>query len=302
MNLANFPKLILHFDVNQTLINKDKARGFTNVEVAANQVAKDTIGKWTHHPLWKKEHEAMSWRDFIEKVIVPGDRVTKEMADKRKKLISSIPIVVQKYPQIKDQVLSTYQEYLEASTDSVFDSFFHLVEKMKEKSLEFVVVLRTFGDDLKTTAEEIEKNSSLKFKFWGRFQKGCLHLEGEETKTFKKTQEIFRTFAEATSHFAVQDSYQEWNENERHFSHGKHFIFEQGEKTLSLFFDDNIKGKPDQDIICPTTSDGEIISPDKLVNQTIFKVHTGLAMKDQCYFVDLVNKALRSNGFDCLNK
>ena len=45
------PKLILHFDVNKTLINSDSVTGKTTEEILINQLAEDTIYQWDVHPM-----------------------------------------------------------------------------------------------------------------------------------------------------------------------------------------------------------------------------------------------------------
>ncbi len=285
-----YPKLILHFDVNKTLINSDSVSGKTTEEVLINQLAEDTIYQWDAH------HPKMTYKRYVKSVIVPGVESDPGIKGKRRKVISNFLETVKEYPVITQKVHRQYQELKEKAVDSVFPSFVKLVEKLKEQHASFIIILRTFGNDLKEVKSEVSNKTGITFSKCGEFKKGVLHLKGDESQAIAKTSELFKFFSTSQEHMAIQDSYQDWNGNGEKAMFGKKFVFDRGcldrkVSHLSFFFDDNLTGDPIKDIVAPYTQEGAFVPTDALVGKILFPVHTGQAILNENYYIILSNRA-----------
>lgn len=298
---TNHPKLILHFDVNKTLINIDSVTGKTAEEILINQLAEDTIYQWDPH------HPEMTYKSYVKSVIVPGDQCDPAVRKKRREVISKFLETVKDYPEITKKVHENYRQLKEKAVDSVFPSFVKLVEKLKEQQLPFIIILRTFGNDLKEVEKEVFKKTGVFFSKRGEFKEGVLHLKGDESQTIVKTSKLFKFFSSSQEHIGIQDSYHDWNSNGVKAMFGKKFVFDRGDLDrkvthLSFFFDDNLKGDPVKDIVAPFTQDGTFVPTDALVGKILFPVHTGQAILNENYYIDLVNEGLKVNGYQTLEK
>lgn len=284
------PKLILHFDVNKTLINSDSVSGKDREEILINQAAEDIIYKWDENL------PEMSYKAYVKSFLVPGNDSDSSIKKQRREAILQFLEKVKEFPEVADRAHKYYQQLKESATDSVFRSFVKLIKKLKEQQFSFVVILRTFGNDLKEVENEISKTTGISFSKRGEFKEGVLHLEGDENKTISKTNELFQFFANSNDHISIRDSYKDWNGNGEKAMNGKRFIFDRNATDLSLMFDDNLTGDSVKDIVAPYSQEGDFVPTNELLGKILFPVHTGQAMLNENYFIELVNRGLRENG------
>lgn len=292
---TEYPKLILHFDVNKTLINSDSVTGKTSDEILINQLAEDTPYQWDSN------QPAMTYKAYV-KTLVPGEDSDLGIKKKRREITFQFLETVKKYPEISQQVHGQYQLLKEKSVDSVFPSFVKLVEKLKAHHIAFVIILRSFGNDLNEVEKEIFKQTGISFSKWGVFKEGVLHLRGDEKKTIARTNELFEFFSKSQEHISINDSYKDWNSNDERAMSGKKFVFDQGSKGrkvthLSFFFDDNLTGDSTKDIVAPYTEDGDFVSTSVLIGKILFPVHTGQAILNENYYIDHINHGLKESGY-----
>ncbi|MEC7838745.1 MAG: hypothetical protein VX777_01750 [Chlamydiota bacterium] len=297
MNGINlYPHLILHFDVNKTLICSDSVTGKTAEEILVNQLAETTLYQWD------KNCPTMSYKEYVSSVLVEGKESDLDIKKKRREEISQFLTVIQNYPELSADVLQKYELLKEKLTDSVFPSFVKLIDKLKEHHIQFIIVLRSFGNDLEEVEEQIHSTTGISFAKWGKFKDGALHMKGEETSPMIKAHELFKLFTESREHLSINDSYIDWNSNDEKAKYGKKFVFEKGNENhrmnhLSLFFDDNITGDSINDIVAPYTMDGTFVSTEELKDKLLFTVDTGEAIMNDDYYVNLINTGLKKNGY-----
>ena len=90
--------------------------------------------------------------------------------------------------------------------------------------------------------------------------------------------------------FGIQDDYDYWAKNNRSSSYGKlHFIDPTDYNTQHIFFDDNITGGPNDDIVdVRHLITNEKISHKKAYNKHVVKVDTDRAIVEQDYFLKII--------------
>lgn len=269
-----FPKILLHFDLNGTLILQDTSKQVNPDYMIISALAEDTFAKWSDNT------EEMSFKDYVYQVLKPGDKSDPLLKKERQAIIADFFNWIQedsnayeKYRQVKEKYLGSLK---------LFDSFYKLLEKMREMNLQFTVILRTFGNDLTEVVEEMSKHpSGIKISHFGKFDKCRLSIDGQTIENMEKT------FLNSAGHFAIQDDWSTWNADGERGRSGKPFILDRENTTcLSLFFDDNITGL-DQDII---KTNVPIID---LIGVQVFPVRTMQAMLDDNYYIDCVLKSIR---------
>lgn len=108
--------------------------------------------------------------------------------------------------------------------------------------------------------------------------------------------EIYRCWAETDQHLLIRDNYDRWGQNNQHWMHGKPYPLERSsEKTISIFFDDNIKAdKSEKNIVAPFD-----VNTNQFIDvQTSFEEGNSYpikplkAIEDDNYFISLVKATL----------
>lgn len=280
---------MLHFDLNKTLILKDTSKGMDDEAMIVSILAEFTFGQWD------ATHGRMSYMEYVSKVLVPDDPSDKNLKAKRMAHVGQFieRLKATKHP-LCDEVLRHQETIRQKRPSSIFQSFYELVKELRKVNIQFVILLRTFGDDLPEVIEALENHpDGIKVTRKAAFKNCTLH---EGTKTVEKTEEIFETFLHSQEHFAIQDSWQEWNADGERARSGKPFLFDasgrwHGISNLSLFFDDNFTGE-EKDIVCPIEISGQPISGNELKNKMVFTVNPIAALLDDDYYVKLVKRAL----------
>jgi hypothetical protein len=192
------------------------------------------------------------------------------------------------------------KEYLALQTrlhdeSAIFPSFFKLIYHLQERQQHYHLILRTFGKDLQAVVDRIETTlPTERFSAHGRFQQKILQIGNQ--RTLEKVADIYNFF-KSNGHLAIQYNWQEWNSSKRQAICGKYFPYHSGdESTLSLFFDDNVKGIADSplDIIhAVDVANNRSVSVHELVQKhMIFKVDTLRAILEDDYYIELLNRAL----------
>lgn len=286
------PKLLLHFDVNKTLINSDSVTGKTADEIFINQLAEDTYYQWDEN------YPAMTYKSYVYTILLPGSDSDRLLKKERRALICQFLEKVKEYPKITNSVHDQYRQLKEKANDSVFNSFITLIEKLRSQNINFIIILRSFGKDLKEVEKEIFHKTGIFFTKMGKFKEGVLHLKGDENKIIEKTEDLFKFFSKSQEHISIQDSYRYWNKHHEESMYGKKFIFNNNATVLSFLFDDNLTGDPTNDIIAPYTSEGVFVPTNELIGKILFPVHTGKAILEDDYFIKLINDGLKVNGYN----
>lgn len=287
---ADQPKLLLHFDINKTLIAEDLTTNKPMKYILLSALAEKSIHQWS------QEQEPMSYKEYVDTVLAPGDK-----ALQREIVKNFLSFLEQSdYPH-RTAVIETYQQMMEKMEGRyLIPSFVKLIKKLQTDKVDFRIILRTFGGDIRIgkVTEEIDKIlDGSRISHWGHFRNGVLTIKNHEQmeSTIEKVDEIYRFFRDTQGHIAIQDDWKMWNDDGERGRSGKPFIFdpEDGE-VLSLFFDDNINPEPESEfnIVQPLTVDGRQVSVDSYLNKNIYVADVIQAILDDDFFVDLVNDSL----------
>lgn len=291
------PKLILHFDVNRTILAEDPAGGKTLDDVLLHSLAD------FYKDIWAPElTEAITYSEYIKQHVLPGKNNDKELKSLRSKKISEFisflretdhpfyPIVQKQFDQMKTQ--------LSQSKSIVFLSFYQLIAYLQKNNIDFTIILRTFGDDLERIITDI--NETLNCTFFtahGKIKNGKLHIIQSDLQQCIQNDSEFYTTLKKSSHMAIQDNWKEWNDHHEHQEYAKKFPIDINDtEVISMFFDDNIIEDPSSinNIVNPVdVKTGKSLNvADLITRKNIVVVDTIRAILDTNYYINKVKALL----------
>lgn len=301
-SLYTAPCLLLHFDVNGTLILKDTSKHADDGQMLTSVLAENT------YAVWDQAHGRMSFKEYVYNILLPGDKSDQALKKERQSVVGRFfEWMEERNHPVREKALAERERIKEKFTDpetrkinfTVFMSFYQLLEKLRANKIPFVIILRTFGDDLKEVTEEIGTHPlGVRFARWGKFDGENLQLDKEGT--VDTVSKIFDTFLKSQEHFAIRDNWKKWNSDGERGRSGKPFVFDldgnrHEVRNLSLFFDDNITGE-EKDIVNPVEIHGRKVSGKDLQDKQVFRVNTVQAMLDDDYYVKMVRQAFLQNA------
>lgn len=287
------PLLLLHFDMNKTLIASDAAGGKSKQDVIIHCLADTLMERWS-----TDLKKPLSYSDYVKERLLPGSSRDRALKQKRDQKISEFLLFLKaERPDLYDTVFKQYEKAsaaLLAQKTLVFSSFYTLVAFLKKNGYDFSIIIRTFGKEIEQVSSEIEHVAQVSFTKKGHFQDGVLHVDGNGILSNSKD---FYAFLKENRHVCIQDEYARWFENGERQEYGKPFPIDRSdENTLSLFFDDNISLDPHAGKNIVHSIDVETnqsIRVDSLLHShLIFPVDTMQAIQDESYYVRLVQEAL----------
>lgn len=295
---AKPPLLLLHLDINKTLIAEDMATNKSMAYILTHALAEKCIYQW--HP----DYPPMSYMDYVERVAVTGPKTT-ENKEKRRAILKDFleTLRTSDYPQ-KEEMLALYAQATEKMNGKyLIPSFVKLIKTLKEQEVAFRIILRTFGNDIrigKITQEIEELLDGERFSYWGNFKDGSLNIKGEGT--LYKVDRIYRFFRDTQGHVAIQDHWESWSRDGERGRSGKPFIYDPCDReVLSLFFDDNINEDPfsEFNIVRAITTNGDPVNLSCAYGRYIHTADTiaAIVSSDDNYFINQVNQSLSMNGY-----
>ena len=94
------------------------------------------------------------------------------------------------------------------------------------------------------------------------------------------------------SSMAIQDDYENWNENDQHREVAKLLLIDQADyQTQHIFFDDNADEDEDCIVDARDVISKEIISYNKIKNRYVIKVEPHRAILEPDYFIKMIEIA-----------
>lgn len=295
------PHILLHFDINGTIFAKDKKKEKLREDyMLLLSLARSTVSKWDG-----ENGREMSFKQYVDQILHPGDKSHPTVKEKREEAIMGFLDTLKRHdPALSQQVQKKYEESLEKCTSldgekrvyKVFPSFFSLLQKLRSLNIPFTIIFRTFGDDLNSVREEIEGHPSgiqitHSYQFSGR---ELTNKTGDVI--IDQVAHIFQTILSSKEHWAIQDDWKSWNADQEKGQSGKPFFYDPSRKSevLSLFFDDNITGERECDIICPCPlSEEKSDTTQSLIDKKLLvPVNTIDAILDNNYFTNKVLEAI----------
>jgi hypothetical protein len=277
-------KIVLHMDVNQTLIPSDDVNGKNALDGILNDAADFVV----HGPsgLFMKQYAEQLYPPVVNDV-----EITKKNKQLRQQFYHDHLMknaTLHQQERILCAMNSVKQHYIHNKENEpqkglmIVPSFFHLIEWFRRNNFDFVVNLRTFGTDLPQMIPLLKEEFGIELFL----------IENEMNVTV--------SYLHQTSngqHCAIRGDYGVWVKNEKSWKHGKRFPLQLSpgskENILSIFFDDNVHNG----IVCPLVynkivGDYEFVEPQKLIGKHIFHVSIVDALYRSEYFIDMVKQSI----------
>ena len=174
--IERHPHLILHFDLNKTLIASDKEGKKTAHDVVSAEIAGRVVDCWDDSWL-----VPISYADYVKRSLLPNPNNSKEIKNQQKEKISKVLQFLEEsehpaYTKMQ-KVYHRAIAILEKQDSQVFKSFYRLIEFLKEKEISYTLVIRTFGSEGSEVAEELNESFGQAFiADFRTLQQG--HLDG----------------------------------------------------------------------------------------------------------------------------
>lgn len=286
------PHLVLHFDINKTLIASDKVGNKLVDDVINELLAEKYIALWDSSLL-----EEMSFDDYVSKILIPGAKNDAELKRQRKCYLQHFL----DYLRVNNSPLYklAFCEYeaalkvLETSQGDIFPSFYRLIEKLNEQQISYSIILRSFGLELFEVKQEINSFHEGLICRTAEFQKGKLYLDSGEV--IEDSYEIYCTLR-SIGHIAIHDDWNYWNSHGLAAHQGKPFYVDREDsETLSIFFDDNIDEADSINNIISSLDahSNESIPIEEVVELGLpVRVDTLEAILNDNYFIERVEEAV----------
>ncbi|MDN3506675.1 MAG: hypothetical protein P0S96_05555 [Simkaniaceae bacterium] len=279
-NLEKPPHLILHFDVNETLIAIDKAGQKTAHDVVSTSIANRVKAVWD-----ESISQPISYSDYIRHHKLENRTASSVVKKEQDALISKVLTVLeaQDHPDLEEMqdLYAKAMHTLENQKTLIFPSFYALIDRLNEHDLKYTIAIRTFGTDIPIIVDELNQECGEGF------------ISKKDVNGHEELYEILKE-----GHVAIQDDFHHWFNHDKNWQYGKAFPVEQDEsKAISFFFDDNAKfssSHPEENIVCPFDAESKkLIHPKEVIEKKrLIPVDTLLALSDEDYYVNIVQEAL----------
>ncbi len=279
------PHLILHFDVNKTIVCFDQVQDL-NVDETLTLLFAERIAT-----SWRRDLDPMTYKRYVKKFVVPGSELHQEVKKQRLRQYQHLWDDLKRLdPSMYDHYKKEWKKVRDLLTNHhVFPSFFFLLRFLQHRHIPHSIILRTFGEDLDLVIAEIHQNfPDLKFER-GKFSKGSLYLDQGVISDFNEIHDFF-----SKHHMAIQDDHHHWHYQHREQSTGaKPFPFKIDGDVITIFFDDNLKSKQIVQVI-DLDRPARHPSYDELFQQGyLHPVDTLKAIEDEGYFVNHIRQFFR---------
>ena len=178
------PKLVLHFDLNKTIVATDAVQNLNSSDLVNVMLAECAWGRLTHDshmvPSWRafgrlslavnpedaQDMDLMTYHNFLDSILHPDPGPTdggdpKKMAEKKKlrqtlkKRFTDDGEPGYMFRSVHDALVSALDD--EPQMGMVLPSFFHLLNVLLATSRDVYIVLRSFGSDAVDVARDIER-------------------------------------------------------------------------------------------------------------------------------------------------
>ena len=295
LNATEHPHLIIHFDINKTLIASDSTENKTTDDVINELLSKKYTACWDEFV-----KEPITFEAYVKASILPGPDHDPHLKEQR--LVHLIHFI--DYLQKNNHALyaTAQKEYtrvksiLDQSSTKVFPSFYQFVNEINKKGIPYTLFLRSFGQDVFEVTNEINSIFPDLFTSSGSFKKGILHLQNNEI--LEKTDAIHQFFL-SKQNAAIRDDWHHWMQGKMEAKFGKPFYLEpENKNVLCLFFDDNIKlNSPDKNVVGPLHGKtGESLCLNQLIEKRqVIPVNTLEAIANPRYYIEHLEEALKIN-------
>lgn len=281
-------QLILHFDVNRTLIFSDAVQKQTPEDVIVNGLADRLVYLWD-----ETLSSPLNYTNYVKYHLFPNPTHSKEVKLKQKETTTRFYKFLEEtnhplYPEAK-RLYDRAKLALANQTTLVFPSFYKFIDYLNHQQITYKILFRTFGTDIFEVAEEL--NHQLGSEFLTQF----LKFSQGKLISNEKEMDFYQTIKNSDRHMAIQDDWTWWFQHGENYQYGKPFPLDLADAgTRSLFFDDNAslnQDLPEINIVAPfNITTLESLSPEEMINRKcLFPVDSLEALCDEDYFINLLS-------------
>lgn len=293
LKAEQIPHLVLHFDVNKTLIASDKTENKSIEDVINELLSRKFAACWD-----STVEEPISFDAYVRTVLMPGHEHDAQLKmDRLFHLIHFIDFLREHDHPLYSAVFEEFESVLSAlkkMKGNIFPAFYYLISELNLRGISYTLFLRSFGKEVFEVKKEINSVCKGLIQSEGIFQKGTLIVDGKNS--FRNLQEIFDFFS-SKKNAAIRDDWKYWMDGKMHVKYGKPFYVDQADPdTLPIFFDDNIKTDSSEvNIIAAIDAKtGKTIPiPLLLQSRQLVAVDTLEAILNKRYFSEFVEEALQ---------
>lgn len=307
ISAADSKKYCIHMDVNKTIIALDTAQNKTIPQTINEMLASSMKHKWDN--VNETSYESFVIEDIINKNphIIRGSDDMKKI---KRQIIEDFPkYLFKNHYEIYEKYKKYYYNITSIISDeaiAIFPSFYKFINWLEtEHKNKYSLYLRTFGNDLDDVIFDIESKSSLRFTNCGKIiETNILFTNNEEDQEKNnisslpincKVEMNIDVLLSLTGHYALQDDYKFWQQNNFQAEGGK--LFPLNDKYINIFFDDNADGNNDNRWIIRPIKNGVLQDTKKLIDAGIIvPVYTVDAIIDDDYFINKFKNLLDQNS------
>lgn len=283
--IAHQIPLIIHMDVNKTIIAQDIGNNKGLDDVLIECIAKNCVGKWS------TAVPEMTYVQYVKEYLVPGEKSNREVRKKRNDLIHAFFDFLKiredvRYTKLKEQCDQLKNKILHQQ-GVIFQSFFNMITYLEQCKRNYVIILRSFGQDLKAVTEEITQKTGILFEWEGKFVGTSLFIHSHITDEQYVLNDIvsIAAFFKTHKHIYIRDDFAYWNTHYEQAEYGK--LFPIDETVQSIFFDDNADESIINARLVPANT---FVQTEKIGKSTaICVVDTLQAIENDSYFIDCLH-------------
>ncbi|MGE3954525.1 MAG: hypothetical protein AB7F31_04925 [Parachlamydiales bacterium] len=275
---ALYAQLILHFDVNGTIMAADTAGRRLPEEAILEKLGERTYGRWDG------------------KNTTPYTAYCKKLPEERQRpMLNRLLFAMEEagHPDA-EATAAEYRELVAAIEGStLFPSFYRLIGYLEVRQIPYTVHLRTFGSDGKAILQDTEERLGHPLFTKRLWSKEGAFTDGESPLSVREAYEVFRT-----ENVAGQEDWAHWLAHKKGAEAGKPFPIDvEDVGTVSIFFDDHIlPADSPTNIVVPVDLDGNPLDRAPLLESgQLCLVDTIQAIRDPDYFVKKVEEVLANS-------
>lgn len=278
------PKLLLHFDMNGTITLGHK----TNSETIINSLSDLYKDKWD-----PSIETPISYKTYVKKHLLVG----KTKKEQQEKIYAFLTFLKETNHPLEKTIQEQYNHalvQLEHQNKHLFPSLYALLTYLDLNEYDFSIIIRTFGNEGDTIAQELESVTRKPF-FTHQlyFKDGLLYLKGRD-KQDSPINDLY-TFLKENKNVLIHDDWARWAAHNEQVEFGKPFPINTKETNVcSFFFDDNIEEdcSTGTNIVAPIDVTTQKIIPiaPLLASHTIVHVNTLQALQDDSYYINFIQE------------
>ena len=187
----SIPKLIIHVNVNKTIMAEDPAAEKSISDEIIGTLAEDYESRWD-----SSIDEPITYKQYVHTHLVPGAYDDQALNRLRNEQVTRfIEFLAETNHPWHKKIQKRYARLMKQlkKTGRIYPSFFHALRHLDSHNIPYSIVLRTHGNGLDHAMEEFDHRFAPHFFSWkGAFNEGILtmtSLKSGETVVLQTTKE-----------------------------------------------------------------------------------------------------------------